>query len=285
MDKLILNYSSYIEQHPSLKSLLLSVLLIFLFYIIKIFANSSIDKKSYTRSEKIYIKKKTDRYLGFILVGCLFLLWFLQLQVFLVSLLAVAAAFVLAFKELIMCLTGGILVKVSNVFKAGHRIEVDGVRGFVIEKSLLSTKILEIGPENNSQQTTGDIITIPNSLMLSKSIKNESYFKGYSIKAFVFKINDVSSVGAFEKAILAKARKYCEQYIDDAKNGISKFCEKEGIVIPSVSPRTKLIIEDGNEVSVLVKLPVQNIKISEVEQELNRFYLEWRISEERIDAP
>lgn len=85
-----------------------------------------------------------------------------------------------------MCVTGGILISISDHFKRGDRIEVDGLRGFVIQKNLTTTKLLEIGPEINSQQTTGKIITIPNSLMLNKAVKNESFFSGYSINLFSF---------------------------------------------------------------------------------------------------
>jgi small-conductance mechanosensitive channel len=212
-------------------------------------------------------------------MATLLVLWFAQLQVFFVSLLAVAAAIVIAFKELIMCFTGGILLRTSKTFKEGDRIQLDEVRGFVIERSLLSTKILEIGPEKNSQQTTGDIITIPNSLMLSHTVKNESYFKGYSIKSFVFKIPEIQRADVFEAEILAEAKKIVEDYYDEAKKSISKFCEKEGIIIPSMEPRTKVLIdEEEYDLLILVKLPIRNDKIADIEQQLNRFYLKWRIS-------
>ena len=204
------------------------------------------------------------------------LIWVSQLQVFFVSLLAVAAAIVIALKELIMCVTGGTLIKIGNIFKTGDRIEIYGTRGFVIEKNLLTTKILEIGPEKNSQQTTGDIITIPNSLMLAKTLKNESYFKGYSIKSFLFKVPEISSFNLYEKGLLLEAENIAKNYEEEAKIEISRFCAREGILIPSVNPRTKIILDDKGEVSLLVKLPVKNSQVGEIEQELNRCYLELR---------
>lgn len=176
-----------------------------------------------------------------------------------------------------MCLTGGVLTNVSNYFKLGQRIEIDGVRGFVIEKKMLSTKVLEIGPEKNSQQTTGDVIAIPNSLMLSKSLKNESYFKGYSIKSFLFKISNEDLVYDFEKRVLSLGEKITSSYIVDAKKNISDFCKKEGIIVPAIDPRTKILVDDGKDFSVLIKLPIRNDDIATIEQEFNRFYLNWRL--------
>lgn len=276
MQELILKLNEIRTSSEVLNTVLLSLLLAAFFFVIRIIINSQINKRKGTKSEKILLKRKFSQYLSYVFMITLLVLWFAKLQVFFVSLLAVAAAIVIAFKELIMCLTGGILLRTSKIFKEGDRIQLDEVRGFVIEKSLLSTKILEIGPEKNSQQTTGDIITIPNSLMLSHTVKNESYFRGYSIKSFVFKIPDVKKADQFESELLSKAEAIVKDYFDEAKHGISKFCEKEGIVIPSMEPRTKVLIdEEEYDILILVKMPIKNDKIADIEQKLNRFYLEW----------
>ncbi|MBN21479.1 MAG: hypothetical protein CL678_09360 [Bdellovibrionaceae bacterium] len=277
MENYIQDTLELFSKYSYLKPILFTFLLFVLFGVLRALILNSISKRPGTKQEKTVLKRKVSHYLMYFLVLCIFFLWFTQLQVFFVSILAVAAAVVLAFKELIMCFTGGALVNISHLFKVGHRIEVDGFRGFVIEKSLLTTKILEIGPEKNSQQTTGDIISLPNSMMLSKGLKNESYFKGYSIKSFVFKISHEEKLPSFEKEILEIGEKFCENYLDAAKKTISKFCDKEGLIVPSINPKTKIIVEEGKDFSVLIKLPVKNNEIADVEQELNRFYLDWRV--------
>lgn len=279
MEKFIEQYESFIINHPIINTVIISIFLALLFTLIKFSFGLTISRTKKSKADKMIQKRKLNQILGYMFFFTLLMLWFNQLQIFFVSIFAVAAAIVLAFKELIMCITGGLLVRLSHVFSEGQRIEIDDKRGFVIEKTLLTTKILELGPEKNSQQTTGEIITIPNSLMLSKSLKNESYFKGYSIKSFVFKLADVQKVEGFEVALLEKATALCSEYVESAKKGISKFCEKEGIVIPSVSPRTKILVEDGKDFLVLVKLPVKNDQIAEVEQHLNRFYLSWQLKD------
>jgi small-conductance mechanosensitive channel len=277
MEKWLEKFVMLVEKYPSLNTLMLSIALVLFFYFMQKVIQLNLISKSFTQIEKNLLKKRISQYLRIILIICLLILWFSQLQFLIVSLFAVAAAIVIALKELIMCLTGGTLVNISHTFKEGDRIDIDGVRGFVIEKNLLTTKVLEIGPERNSQQTTGDIITIPNSLMLSKSLKNESYFKGYSIKSFVFKIENQSLAKEFEDSLFELAQKLAAKYIHEAKANISAFCEKENLVVPSVEPRTKIIIENGKDVAVLVKLPIANSDIANVEQEINRYYLDWKI--------
>jgi small-conductance mechanosensitive channel len=265
------------ENLPYLKTFLISLVFFFFYLLARQLTLKSIDKKKMLKQDKVLLKRKIDQYLIYFFVLCIFLLWFSQLQVVFVSMLAFTAAIVIAFKELIMCITGGSLVKISNVFQVGHRVDIDGARGFVVEKNLLTTKLLEIGPEKNSQQTTGDIITIPNSLMLSKNVKNESYFKGYSLKSFVYKVPNELLVDDLEKILLSTAVEFSLSYLEDAKKGISKFCEKEGLLVPSFNPKTKVIVEDGKDFSILIKLPVPITAVAELEQKLNRTFLDWRI--------
>jgi small-conductance mechanosensitive channel len=269
--------SAFLDRYPFLNTVVISLFLLFFYYLVRFIFNSNIDRKKLESAEKALYKKKVGQYLFYILLVSFLLLWVSQLQVFFVSLMAVAAAIVIALKELIMCITGGTLIKIGKVFKTGDRIDISDTRGFVIEKSLLTTKILEIGPEKNSQQTTGDIITIPNSLMLSHTLKNESYFRGYSIKSFLFRVLKIENFDFYEEGLLKHAREISEKYEEEARVEISNFCQREGISIPVISPRTKIITDEKGGISLLVKLPVKNSQVGEIEQELNRCYLNLRM--------
>ncbi len=285
MNDFLTEFNQYWVQNPQSKNFTLSLLLIFIYLIIKKVVNHNIQRKKIDSDEKIFLKRKFNQYLTYFLLVVLFLLWFSQLQLFFVSIIAFAVAIVIAFKELIMCITGGIMIKSSKIFKEGQRIEVDGVRGFVIEKRLLTTKILEIGPEKYSQQTTGDIVSIPNSLVLDNIFKNQSYFKNYSVKAFTFKVCSIKYVKEFEKDLHKKAEEICKPYVQDAESAIRNFCQREGIIIPIVEPKTKIIVENGNDFSILIKLPVKNDLIADVEQELNRFFLDWKLAKTNTAQP
>lgn len=277
MQKYIDDILNLIAQYPLFKSAIVTVLLILAFVVIRKLIFRAIDKSIISKQDKVKIRRKISRWMFYILIFSIFFLWFAKIQVFFVSLFAIAAAIVVALKELIMCFTGGLLISAGNLFKVGQRIEIDGTRGFVFERGLLVTKILEVGPEKNSQQTTGDIIAIPNGMMLSKAVKNESYFKGYSIKSFVFKISEESQILPFENEILNLGKSISESFLTEAKKSISRFCEKEGLAVPAIDPRTKIIVDDGADFSVLLKMPVKNSEIAATEQTLNRFYLDWRL--------
>ena len=269
----------FFEKHPYGKTFLLTFVLILILYVVKKVFKINLSKKQLSSADKKFLTKKVNQYLNYFALLVLFPVWFSHLQVFFVSLFAVAAAIVIAFKELIMCLTGGLLVKNSKPFRVGQRIEINHIRGFVLESSWLVTKVLEIGPEKHSQQTTGDIISIPNSMMLSNHVKNESYFNDYTIKSYQFRVNINDNLAELEHRLLSECNKICSSYIGSAQKSISKFCDREGIAIPSVEPRIKIVFDDsGEKVILLVKIPVSNSSIGDTEQTLNRLFLDWRQS-------
>jgi small-conductance mechanosensitive channel len=255
------------------KSIVLSLVLLIISTIIKKILIKKLDKeKNFKSLEKVEIIKSIKTYVNIIFTILLIALWFSHIQSVLVSLFAVAAAIVIATKEVIMSVMGGFLIKVNNHFKVGDRIEIDEMRGFVVEKGITTTKILEMGPEKNSQQTTGGVITIPNSLVLSHAVKNESYFKNYSIKSFNFKLPEDTDFEEFEKSVLDWGTIISKDYIENAEKYIGNFCKKEGLVIPSILPRTKVVINSESEIEILLKIAVENNKIADIEQSLLRKY-------------
>lgn len=180
---------NFIKKDEFILNIIISLIWLVVIFLIKWSIYGRITQShSLSKIEKVNIKKNINSYLLVALFFILIFIWFTQLQSLLVSFVAVAAALVLATKEIIMCVTGGILISISDHFKRGDRIEVDGLRGFVIQKNLTTTKLLEIGPEINSQQTTGKIITIPNSLMLNKAVKNESFLADIPLTYLVFQL-------------------------------------------------------------------------------------------------
>ena len=71
----------------------------------------------------------------------------------------------------------------------------------------------------------------------------------------------------------------CGEYLEDAKRAISRFCLKEGIIIPSLEARTKLVVDKDTKFSILLRIPVKNAEIADVEQRLNRKYLDYITSQ------
>ena len=105
------------------------------------------------------------------------LIWGNEIQNFAVSMVAMAAACVLATKEAILCILGAIYRTSGNLYKIGDRIEITGIRGQIIDMSLLSTTLIE-SSQACANGTVGRCITIPNSLLFNQALYNETVLGG-----------------------------------------------------------------------------------------------------------
>ena len=86
-------------------------------------------------------------------LGLIFI-WGQELRTLALSVVAIAVAFVVATKELILCVMGSILKTGAGSFTVGDRIQVKDFRGDVIDQNLLATTILEVGPGKLTHQRT-----------------------------------------------------------------------------------------------------------------------------------
>jgi len=120
----------------------------------------------------------------FILAVATATVWFDELRTFAVSLVAVAAAIVIATKELIMGAGGTFLRTSGRIFDIGDRIEVAGLRGDVVDTSLFTTTIIEIGPGRVGHQQTGRSVTLPNALLLTSPVVNETWSHPFIVHTF-----------------------------------------------------------------------------------------------------
>lgn len=83
----------------------------------------------------------------------------------------IAAAITIALAEVVRSLAGWIYINSRGGVEVGSRVEVDGVIGDVIDVGLLKTTLLEVGePLVHAMQSTGRIVTVPNSVFLFKNV-------------------------------------------------------------------------------------------------------------------
>lgn len=203
-------------------------------------------------------------------------IWGSELRTFALSIVAIAAAIVIATKELIMCLSGSILRTSGNSFKIGDRVEIGSVRGDVVDQTLLATTILEVGPGTNIHQRTGRTVVLPNSILLTTPVINETFLDDYVLHVFVVPIGPKDDWQACEQAIVEAARAECAGYMPAAQKHIESRVKKEGLEPMSVAPRVSLRLDDPEKTSMLVRIPVPARRKGKVEQDILRRFLSWR---------
>jgi small-conductance mechanosensitive channel len=104
-------------------------------------------------------------------------IWIEQMASITTILSAVAAGAVLALHQAILNAAGWILITLRRPYTVGDRIQIGETKGDVIDISLFWTDLLEVGNWVDAEQSTGRVVTCPNSSVLTTAIFN--YTKGF----------------------------------------------------------------------------------------------------------
>ncbi|MGD8176352.1 mechanosensitive ion channel domain-containing protein [Marinimicrobium sp. ARAG 43.8] len=201
----------------------------------------------------------------FMLLG-LVIIWADELRTLALSVVAIAVAFVVATKELILCVTGSILKTGAGSFNIGDRIQVKDFRGDVIDQSLLATTILEVGPGKLTHQRTGRMVVIPNALFVSEPVINESYTHEYVLHVFTVPFKRTANWRKAQELLLDASNRACEPHLAEAKRYLKKLNEYRGLDAPSVEPRVTLQVPGAEEIHLIVRIPVLTDRRSALEQ-------------------
>jgi small-conductance mechanosensitive channel len=228
-----------------------------------------------TEAKRKWIVQARNFSLILFVIG-LVIVWAPLMKTVALSLAAVAVALVIATKEMLLCLLGGLLKFSARSFHIGDRIEVQHYRGDVVDQGLLTTTLFEIGPEKAAHQYTGRILVIPNSLFLAHPVTNEAFSARYALHVFRVPLRADEDWKAAEETLLKAADEETKYFIEDAKTYFTVQGRREGLDPPSVKPRVNIHLPDSDHIELIVRVPTPLNRKGKMEQAIIRKYLESR---------
>jgi len=137
--------------------------------------------------------RKAIIYLGLLVVVLtLAKVWLLRQEVNLTTVLSViGAGIALALQQQILCLAGWLTLLTHRYYDVGDRVQIGEIKGDVSDIEVLHTTLIEIGNWVDAEQSTGRLVTVPNSYVFSHAIYN--YTRG-----FEYIWNELSVLVTFE---------------------------------------------------------------------------------------
>lgn len=220
---------------------------------------------SATELRRKWLVNSRNGLLLLLLLG-LVLIWGNELRTLALSIVAIAIAFVVATKELILCLTGSLIKSSSGAFNLGDRIQIKDFRGDVIDHNLLTTTILEVGPGKSMHQRTGRMITLPNALLVSEPVTRESFTEKFGFHVFSVPFKREDDWPAARNAFLEAARRHASSYLQQASEHMDRVSSRWGLGLPPVEPRVAIHVPDAGEVHLVIRLPVPAGRRHAIEQ-------------------
>ena len=146
-------------------------IVILLFSFFKKIGKRAIRKKIEGRKEYI-INQAVQIILNILEVVFLLVIWNEYIQSLMTLISVTSAAMTIALRELILNFFCGIYIKMKKPFQVEYRIEVKGIKGDVMNISSLNFEVLEISTKEEHGQSTGVIVTFPNSIVFSEPVRN-----------------------------------------------------------------------------------------------------------------
>lgn len=262
-------------QHPEAVKVLVTVAVLLLIVAgrriaVRTFENSGLPPE---RRNRFLVQSRNAAVLLFI--ASTVVLWAEQLQTVALSLAAIAAAMVIATKELILCLSGTLLRVSARSFRLGDRVEINGIRGDVIDIGPLTTTLLEVGPEASIHRLTGRTVVLPNAVFLTTPVVNETFTEHFVLHTTRVDLPEGADWEAAERQLLEVAQEECGEFVDDAQQNMERIGHKHGLEPPTVAPRVWVTTKD-DAVSLILRYPAPIRRRGQVEQSILRAYLQRR---------
>src|SRR5690606_26607238 len=150
---------------------------------------------------------------AFFAVLMVFSLWASKIGGLLLSVAALAAATVIACKEIIGCLLGTMYLAFTRPFMPGDYIEIGDLKGEVVDAGPLSVTLTLAGDAN---QITGKTATIPSFLFLTNNVKNVSATGQYVSFLVRVSVESLSSAARHAEWLRMAAEEVCKPWLADA---------------------------------------------------------------------
>ncbi|EOD9227337.1 TPA: mechanosensitive ion channel domain-containing protein [Neisseria gonorrhoeae] len=192
-------------------------------------------------------------------------IWSAQIQTLALSMFAVAAV-VVATKELIMCLSGSILRSATQQYSVGDYIEINGLRGRVVDINLLNTLMMQVGPNPLVGQLAGTTVSFPNSLLLSHPVRRDNILGDYVIHTVEIPVPihlDSDEAVCRLKAVLEPL---CAPYIPAIQRYLENVQAEKLFITPAARPRVTRVPYDDKAYRIIVRFASPVSKRLEIQQ-------------------
>ena len=182
--------------------------------------------------------KMISRSAAFVAILALVLIWSPRPEAVVALLTIVGAGLAIAMREALLSLVGWMVLIIRSPFQHGDRIEVNGIRGDVIDVRLLHSTLMEVGGWVGADQSTGRLVDFPNAWIFLHGVYNYSRGFGFIWNELALTVTFRSDWEAARDLMLARAEETSNIVAQQAKRQIRRmsrdYLVHYGILTPFV---------------------------------------------------
>lgn len=242
----ILEYiKDWISEHPFTTSIIKYVIWVVIIVLIVSFLRRVL-KKSLPDSSVRYKSQKGIEIFGYILIILLSISYFTgNVKDFTLAIGLLSAGIALTLQELILSIAGSFYIFFVKVYKPGDRIEINGIKGDVIDIDSIYTTMMEIGEWVSSDNYSGRIVKLSNSFVFKGAIYNYSQDFPFVWDEFNLPIRYGSDVEIAKSLVIQIASETLSEYVSQSISKWEKVVSKYYIEDAQVEPTLAITMNDN----------------------------------------
>lgn len=155
------------------------------------------------------------------------------------------AGITITLQELILSIAGSFYIFLLRVYKPGDRIEINGIKGDVIDIDSMYTTMMEIGEWVSGDNYTGRIVKLSNAFVFRGPVYNYSQDFPFVWDEFNIPIHYGSDIEEAKSIVITVAKEILSQYVQDSVTNWKTVVRKYYIENAQVDPTLAIKMTDN----------------------------------------
>ncbi|MBI1307215.1 MAG: mechanosensitive ion channel [Bacteroidetes bacterium] len=155
------------------------------------------------------------------------------------------AGITITLQEIILSVAGSFYIFLARVYKPGDRIEINGIKGDVIDIDSVYTTMMEIGEWVSSDNYSGRIVKLSNAFVFKGPVYNYSQDFPFVWDEFNVPVKYGSDVDLTREIVMSVAQEYLTEYIKESVSDWKHVVEKYYIEDAQVEPGLAITMTDN----------------------------------------
>jgi len=235
----------WILNNPTLYSIIKYILMV-VFVLIIIQLVRRFLRKNVSDTSARYKSQKSIEIIGYaVLVFFTFSYFTGNIKDFTLAIGLFTAGIALTLQELILSIAGSLYIFIVKVYKPGDRIEINGIKGDVIDVDSIYTTMMEIGQWVTSDNYTGRIVKLSNAFVFKGPIYNYSQDFPFIWDEFNLPIKYGSDIELAKSIVIKIASNVLSDYTSNSKSQWKEVVNKYYIEDAQVDPTLAITLTDN----------------------------------------
>lgn len=242
---LISNIQQWLADHPVSTAIIKYLVWVVLVFLLIKWVRQLVKKNLPDNSLK-YKAQKAIEVIGYFLIILITISYFTgNINDFGLAIGLLTAGITITLQELILSIAGSFYIFFVRVYKPGDRIELNGIKGDVIDIDSIYTTMMEIGEWVSSDNYSGRIVKISNAFVFKGPVYNYSLDFPFVWDEFDLPIRYGSDMELAKQIVISVAQEKLSEYVKDSIAGWKDVVNKYYIEDAQVDPTLAITMTDN----------------------------------------